>query len=113
MAAWPGFIGLPPAWIGSFTERYGASDTKMSISRMYLNYVNGAALSVPVNIVKDLTVCSDTRGYWGDYDAIIHSGFDGSVARFARFHTTDLGKGCTRRWTYMGEHQHVQAAVEP
>lgn len=113
VAAWPGFIGLPPHWTSSFYERYGTSVTRVALSRMNLAYVNGTALGIPVNLMKNITVCSDTRGYWGDYDDMLHVGFDGTTPVFVRFTSTDHGKGCNQRWTYVAEHQHVQSLREP
>lgn len=113
VAAWRGFIGLPPHWTSSFYERYGTSVTKVALSRMNLAYVNGTALGIPVNLVKNITVCSDTRGYWGDYDDMLHVGFDDTTPVFVRFTSTDHGKGCNQRWMYVAEHQHVQSVREP
>lgn len=113
VAAWRGFIGLPPHWTSSFYERYGNSVTKVALSRMNLAYVNGTPLGIPVNLVKDITVCPDTRGYWGDYDDMLHVGFDDTTPVFVRFTSTDHGHGCIKRWTYVAEHQHVQSVREP
>lgn len=113
VAAWEGFIGLPPHWTSSFYERYGSAVTQVALSRMNLAYVNGAALGIPVNLVKNITVCSDTRGYWGDYDEMLHAGFDDTTPVFIRFTSSDHGKGCVKRWKYVAEHQHVQSIREP
>lgn len=113
VAAWRGFIGLPPHWTSSFYERYGNSVTKVALSRMNLAYVNGTPLGIPVNLVKDITVCPDKRGYWGDYDDMLHVGFDDTTPVFVRFTSSDHGQGCLKRWTYIAEHQHVQSVREP
>lgn len=113
VAAWGGFIGLPPHWTSSFYERYGGSVTQVALSRMNLAYVNGTALGIPVNLVKNIVVCSDTRGYWGDYDDMLHVGFDGTTPVFVRFASSDHGKGCSQRWTYVAHHQHVQSIRDP
>jgi len=113
VAAWRGFIGLPPHWTSSFYERYGNNVTKVGLSRMNLAYVSGSPLGIPVSLVKNITVCSDTRGYWGDYDDMLHVGFDETTPVFVRFTSTDHGSGCNKRWTYVAEHQHVQSVREP
>jgi len=113
VAAWRGFIGLPPHWTSSFYERYGTSVTQVALSRMNLAYVNGTALGIPVNLVKNITVCSDTRGYWGDYDDMLHVGFDDTTPVFVRFTSTDHGAGCNQRWMYVAKDQHVQSVHEP
>ena len=113
VAAWGGFIGLPPHWTSSFYERYGGSVSQVALSRMNLAYVNGNALGIPVNLAKHITVCSDTRGYWGDYDDMLHVGFDGTTPVFVRFTSSDHGMGCSQRWKYVARHQHVQSIRDP
>jgi hypothetical protein len=80
---------------------------------MILGYANGSPLGIPVDLVKNIVVCSDTRGYWGDYDDMLHVGFDNTTPAFVRFFSSDVGKGCTRRWGFSAEHQHVQSMREP
>ena len=109
MVAWPGFFGLPPTWQGSFIERYGASVTTVNLTRVTLAYVNGNQFTIPVDFAKNLPVCSDTRGYWGDYDGMILTGFQGSSYLFTRFYT-DSSAGCPLRWTFTAQQQHVGAA---
>lgn len=113
VSAWRGFIGLPPHWTSSFYSRYGQSVGTVSLARMNLAYVNGAPLGIPVTLAKNIAVCSDTRGYWGDYDDMLHVGFDDTTPVFVRFTTSDLGKGCDKRWIFVARHQHVQAVREP
>ena len=113
VSAWRGFIGLPPHWTSSFYSRYGQSVAKVSLARMNLAYANGNPIGIPVDLAKDITVCSDTRGYWGDYDDMLHAGFDDTTPVFIRFTSTDQGKGCNKRWTFVAGHQHVQSVREP
>lgn len=113
VAAWRGFIGLPPMWTSSFYERYGASPTTVNLGRMYLTLVNGAPFGVPVDIAKNIPVCSDQRGYWGDYDDMLHVGFKDTTPIFMRFTSTDAGKGCNERWMFVSSHLHVQSVREP
>lgn len=113
VSAWRGFIGLPAHWTSSFYTRYGQSVGTVSLARMNLAYANGSPIGIPVDLVKNISVCSDTRGYWGDYDDMLHAGFDDTTPVFIRFTSTDLGKGCNKRWTFVAGHQHVQSVREP
>jgi hypothetical protein len=106
VVAWRGFIGLPPTWQSSWAYHYGKNNFE-SVSRATLGYVNGSAFIFPVDILKDTPVCSDTRGYWGDYDAMIQTGWQDSSSLWMRF-TTDSSAGCSKRWEYTGQAQHVQ-----
>jgi len=106
VVAWPGFIGLPPTWQASWAYHYGNVNF-INVSRATLGYVNGSAFIFPVDILQNAPVCSDTRGYWGDYDAMIQTGWNGTSSLWMRF-TTDSSAGCTRRWEYSGQAQHLQ-----
>jgi hypothetical protein len=106
VVAWPGFIGLPPTWQASWAYHYGNTNF-VNVSRATLGYVNGSAFIFPVDILQNTPVCSDTRGYWGDYDAMIQTGWSGTSSLWMRF-TTDSSAGCTKRWMYNAEAQHVQ-----
>lgn len=112
VAAWIGFIGLPPSWQGSYIYRYGLPATKVNVARLSLGYVNGTAFTIPVDIIRDAPVCTDTRGYWADYDDHLHVGFSGTTARFTRF-LTDSSKGCVTRAAFYATHQHVQSVTYP
>jgi len=113
VAAWPGTMSRPPIWTSSFYVRYGLNVTTVGLSRMYLGYVNGVPLGIPVSLAQGITVCSDRRGYWGDYDDMLHVGFDRATPVFVRFTSSDHGKGCSNRWGFVGQHQHVQSVREP
>jgi hypothetical protein len=63
---------------------------------------------IPVDIVRNSAVCSDLRGYFGDYDGFLYMQANGDSIRFMRF-LTDSSLGCTRRWTFVGASQHVRA----
>ena len=110
LVAWKGFIGLPPTWQGTFVYRYGKPTTKVNVARATIGYANGQAFTIPVDIISDTPVCSDTRGYWGDYDDMLLAGFskDGGT-NWVRF-LTDSSKGCTKRWGFTGQTQHVQSS---
>jgi hypothetical protein len=110
LVAWKGFIGLPPTWQASFVYRFGKPATSVYVARATLGYADGQAFTIPVDIVQNTPVCSDTRGYWGDYDDMLLTGFnsDGS-SNWVRF-VTDSSKGCTKRWGFSAQTQHVQAS---
>jgi hypothetical protein len=107
VVAWWGDGSHPATWQTSFMERFGASTTTVNVARGTLGYVSGSALIIPVDIVKNTPVCSDTRGYWGDYDAMILAGFDPKLGgTWMRFYT-DSSSACSKRWEYEGVAQHV------
>ena len=106
VVAWPGFIGLPPTWQASWAYHYGNANF-INVSRATLGYVNNNAFIFPVDILQNTPVCSDTRGYWGDYDSMIQTGWTGTSSLWMRF-TTDSSAGCTQRWEYVGKTQHIQ-----
>ena len=110
LVAWKGFIGLPPSWQGSFVYHFGKPATSVYVARATIGYANGQAFTIPVDIIQNTPVCSDTRGYWGDYDDMLLAGFnsDGS-GNWVRF-LTDSSKGCSKRWGFTGQSQHVQVA---
>ncbi|HET7871460.1 MAG TPA: hypothetical protein VFL42_03045, partial [Terriglobales bacterium] len=108
VVAWKGFIGLPPTWQSSWAYHYGNTNF-VNVNRATLGYVSGNAFIFPVDILQNAPVCSDTRGYWGDYDAMVLTGFQGSSSLWMRF-VADSSAGCSRRWTYSGQAQHVQQA---
>jgi hypothetical protein len=102
-------FGLGARWTSSFYTRSGASTTTVALTRMYLNYVNGIPIGTPVDQVRDITVCSDQRGYWGDYDDMLQVTSTFFTPVFVRFTSTDQNKGCIERWAFTAKFQHVQA----
>lgn len=112
VSAFPGFFGIAPRWQGAFLTRYGNSTSTLNLTRATLGYLPGDPFSVPfsfpVDIARDAPVCSDLRGYWGDYDGFLPIQVDGDRIRFMRF-MTDSSRGCVKRWKYIGERQHVRA----
>lgn len=110
VAAWPGFFGLPPAWQATWVYHYGNTST-VNVSRVTLGYfhdTNNPLVVIPVDILQNAPVCSDSgRGYWGDYDSMLQTGFQGSNETWMRF-LTDSSQGCPTRWYYLGQSQHVQ-----
>jgi hypothetical protein len=114
--AFPGFFGLPPAWAATFVSRdHDPSGNTVQIRRGFLAALaNGTRFLISSILVYPLLVCSDTRGYWGDYDDLQFVGFapNSSAARFLRTFT-DSSAGCTKRWEHLAEHVHVGSAAFP
>lgn len=112
VAAWPGFIGLPPTWQASWVYHYG-NNASVNLSRATLGYFPNSDNPIaifPVDIIQNTPVCSDSgRGYWGDYDSMIQAGWQGTSSIWMRF-LTDSTQGCPTRWFYMAKTQHVQQA---
>ena len=112
VAAWPGFIGLPPTWQATWAYHYGHTGT-VNVARATLGYfpnTDNPLVIFPVDILRNTPVCSDSgRGYWGDYDAMLQVGWQGASSVWMRF-LTDSSQGCPKRWTYLGETQHLQQA---
>ena len=110
VAAFPGFIGIAPRWQGSYLARFGESTSTVNMTRATLGYIDGAPFSIPVDIARDAPVCSDRRGYWGDYDGFLPARVNGDSVEFMRF-MTDSSLGCNKRWQFVGEQQHVRAVT--
>jgi hypothetical protein len=100
-------FGIEPRWQGAFLTRYGNSTTTVQLTRATLGYVNGSPFSIPVDIASNVPVCSDTRGYWSDYDAFLPVESQTDSVRFMRF-MTDSGS-CVNRSLFLGQQQHVRA----
>jgi hypothetical protein len=108
--AWKGDKTHEATWQTSFMERFGTSVTTVNVARATLGYVNGNALAIPVDIAKDVTVCSDWHLYWGDYDGMILVGPAAkSGMSWMRFYT-DSSNGCTKREMFVAHEQHVSQA---
>lgn len=103
------FSAIGPRWQGTFVTRYGNQTTTVNLTRATLGYVDGMPFSIPVDFFKDMPVCPDGRGYWGDYDAFLPVQIEGDSVQFMRF-TTDSFFGCTRRWQFVADRQHIRAA---
>jgi hypothetical protein len=113
--AFPGFIGISPAWRANYTTRDDdPSGNKASLQQGSLAMLpNGARVFLSFPLTGPQVVCSDTRGYWGDYDDLQFAGVTESlVPRFIRAFT-DSFKGCPERSTYEAREVHTAAAVSP
>ena len=110
MVAFRGDKSFVASWQTSFLERFG-NTTTMNVGRATLAYANGSAITLPIDIATKVPVCSDTRGYFGDYDAMVLAALDPKQGEmFMRFHS-DATAGCTKRWEFTGREQHVSQAT--
>jgi hypothetical protein len=112
LRAFPGFIGLPPIWKLTYLSRQrDPKGNTVSLEQGNLIALpNGARILLPFKLVGSHLVCPDNRGYWGDYDDMQVSGFDGAAAVFLRTFS-DSSQGCPQRWEYTSHHVHVRAAT--
>jgi hypothetical protein len=109
VAAWPGTKSVPAAWQATFGYHYGKKNT-VNVARATLGYfsnTNNPLAVLPIDILQDTPVCSDQRGYWGDYDAMLRVKSSGRYSIWMRF-LTNSSQGCPTRWLYLGENEHVQ-----
>ncbi|HEV7239193.1 MAG TPA: hypothetical protein VGQ36_08130 [Thermoanaerobaculia bacterium] len=114
--AFPGFLTIPSAWVGTFVTRdHAPAGNTVAIRRGSLAvFPNGTRFMIGFDFVAPLLVCGDKRGYWGDYDDLQFIGFEkNSVnARFLRTYT-DSSAGCTKQWEYTSKAVHVSSAAFP
>ncbi len=112
LRAFPGFIGLSPVWKLTYLSRqHDPKGNTVSLEQGNLIALsNGARILLPFTLVDSHLVCPDNRGYWGDYDDMQLSGFDGTVATFLRAFS-DSSQGCPQRWEYTSHHVHVSAVT--
>ncbi len=115
LRAFPGFIGLVPAWRANYTTRDDApSGNEVRLQQGNLVMLpNGARVFLSFPLTERQVVCPDNRGYWGDYDDLQFAGVTPSLTpRFIRAFT-DSFKGCPQRTTYEAREVHAGAAVSP
>jgi hypothetical protein len=113
--AFPGFIGISPAWRANYTTRDpDPAGNEVSLQQGSLAMLpNGARVFLSFPLTDPQVVCSDTRGYWGDYDDLQLAGVtEALVPRFVRAFT-DSFDGCPERTTYEAREVHTGAAVSP
>lgn len=114
--AFPGFFGLEPAWRANYiSRRHDPSGNTVKLKQGNLIVLTtGARVFLSFDLSLSQTVCSDTRGYWGDYDDLQLVGFSSSTttARFMRAFTDSFG-GCTERTTYESKEVHAGTATYP
>ena len=72
---------------------------------------NGTRILLPFKLIKSHLVCSDLRGYWGDYDDMELVGFTSSQTAIFMRAFSDSSQGCTKRWEYTSHHLHVSSAT--
>lgn len=111
--AWRGFIGLPPMWMSSYSYRFGLPASGIYVARAALAYLpNGDRIWFPVDAYKNMPVCPDTRGYWGDYDDLTLLTFKNDAPQWLRT-MSDSTPTCGTRWQYTSSPLHVRALVFP
>lgn len=111
--AWRGFIGLPPVWMSSYNYRFGLPASGIYVSRAALAYLpNGQRLWFPIDAYKNMPVCADRRGYWGDYDDLTLLTFKDETPQWLRT-VSDSTPGCSTRWDFTSDPLHVRAVVFP
>ncbi len=110
-----GTVGKEPtaAWAATFYVVRGATSTAIRTARMNLNYVDGVPTPEIFEVPDPLTVCSDTRGYWGDYNALVPVTWTNQWPAFVSFVSFDSSLGCDTRWPYLGTRQHLAAVRWP
>jgi hypothetical protein len=106
---WPLPAVVPATWIGGYYLFKGDQGTAVQTGRMYLNYQNGVPIALSVEMPDLLTVCSDSRGYWGDYNDMVSLEQRFTRPSFLSFVSRDQQLGCISRGRFLGVHQHVDA----
>jgi hypothetical protein len=111
----PGTVGKEPTagWAATFYVVRGKASTAIRTARMNLNYINGVPTPEIFEVPDPLTVCSDTRGYWGDYNAVVPVTWTNQWPAYVSFVSYDSALGCDKRWPYLGTRQHVAAVRWP
>lgn len=100
---------IAPVWQATWGYHYGKTKS-VNVSRVTLGYfknTNNPVAVFPVDILQNTPVCSDQRGYWGDYDSMLRVKLSGRYSIWMRF-LTDSSQGCPTRWQYLGESEHLQ-----
>lgn len=113
--AFPGFLGIEPVWRANYMTRDDAPSGNLVRLRQGNLVVLpiGSRIFLTFDLTDSQVVCSDTRGYWGDYDDLQLTGFtELSAAKFLRAYSNSFS-GCTERTTYTEKDLHTGAAVSP
>ena len=113
--AWRGFIGLPPTWMSSYNYRYGLPASGVYIARAVLAYLPSdpsQRLWFPIDAYKNMPICPDRRGYWGDYDDLTLLGFKNDSPQWLRT-VSDSTASCRVRREFDSDPLHVRALVFP
>jgi hypothetical protein len=108
--------GEPSLWMGSHTT-YVPSTGRVTFAMggvAMLTTQNNTNLFIylAISLLADRIVCSDLRGYWGDYDDLQALGPTPSRQSVAFARTfTDSNLGCSQRWQYNSSAVHVGFTV--
>ena len=117
VAAWPGFIGLPPVWKATY-QTTDDDPNKISIKQGNLVVLpDGVPVYLPFDLVPPRPICPDLRGgapghanngYWGDYDQMRMVGFSSdSTSPFFLQAFSDSSAGCVSQAFFTSNHLHV------
>jgi hypothetical protein len=111
--AWAGFFGLPPVWKATYLDRRPSAGDKLTLHQGNLAYLpGGPRIYVPFPVIKDMPVCPDNRGYWGDYDGLDMVGFlNGSTDPTFIRPMSDSSLGCLKQWNFTSQHLHIRAGL--
>lgn len=111
VAAFPGSKTIPPAWKATFLNRDGVVKNGVTLEQGNLAYLpGGQRIYVPFPVLKDKPVCSDNRGFWGDYGAVIYIGIKNHIAQFMAT-ISDSSLGCDKRWEFESHNLHIRSVV--
>ena len=104
--------GEPSLWMGSHTTYHPSTGNvtfAMGGVALFMTQASGNVfVYFAISLLTDRVVCSDRRGYWGDYDDLQALGVTPSrtSVRFARTFT-DSNPGCGQRWQFSADPVHV------
>jgi hypothetical protein len=109
-------LTIPPVWAATFVSRDEAPSGNTVIIRRGAPTVlpDGSRSMVAFKLADQGLVCSDTRGYWGDYDDLQFIGFvkNTTTVQFLRAFT-DSSAGCIERLKFESRHVHVRGVTFP
>ena len=106
-------FGDPGVWKLTYMSTDGdPNGNTVSYKQGEFAVVNGVRFHIPLDLITRQIVCSDLRGYWGDYDELQVLGFDeDSNEPIFVFAHADSRKGCHSRWQYTSRELHIAAVV--
>jgi hypothetical protein len=108
----PSIDGRGSEWKATYTSReHDPEGNTISIEEANLQTLAGGGRTFhPADLVKNLLVCSNKVGYYGDYDLLEFLGFRGRAPVFIRPYS-DASEGCVQRWNYVSARVHISAAI--
>jgi hypothetical protein len=112
--AFSGFFSLRPVWKSTYLSReHAPNGNTVSLEQGNLVVLpDGVRVLLPFDQILNLLVCSDERGYWGDYNDLQLIGFDNNGnAQFLSVYT-DSSQGFPLRQEFRSENVHVSSTEE-